>query len=353
MFVGLNIVYNTSTTEPAFNISSPTSSISVTNDEITAQVVTIDDVATNDVTTLSLLENQTDLLKGNSTCEEADLSYLVRARYTTIALWIISFYLFGVVLVYGLRKKVRKEQRIIFFLLVGAAGTALSSCSLQLSELWRPAFACDIYKWIYGVNYVINNCFFFTIIWTHQHKLYIDARLSESKSKCLRTTNLVFITFIQITILGGAIGLVGSYTLCQTSYGCVLIWSDLTFSTVMVPITIISISASTLFRVGLLMLIVYPLSSRLKVGVQQKARMMIRCTHVDPLVKHMVTRLALCTFVALLTKIVIDVFAFLEAVRAIDVFVSNLRVMELILNSFSINFSFSNWKQRLFPFSKT
>jgi len=289
----------------------------------------------------------------NSTTETSELEYLINARYVTIFFCIFSFYLFAAAAVHGFRKKDQYKQyrtQINDFLIIGAAFAAFFSCSWQVSELWSCCvISCRYFRWIYALCYMINSSFIYTVIWLHQRKLYSDPRLSESKSKCIKASNTGVLVTIQVILVLVIIALVRSYKLEQTEYGCALYWSQSSLYASTIPITIVSAGASAIFRIALLVLIVYPLFKRIT-GISFHTAKIIKHKQINQDIKEMIIRLALCTFLSLFAKVLIDVIALLEAINLINIFVSNIRVLELIVYSFLINFTYVNWKQRLFPF---
>ena len=285
---------------------------------------------------------------------DSDLRYLIDARYTTIVLCILTAYLLIAAVTYEVRKQGNRTKRVVGGLIIAAAAAALFSCCWQMAELWSCCIIpCHVFKGLYGFAYVINSSSVYTIIWFHQRKLYSDPRLSESKSKCLKLLNIAVLVAVQLVIVLVVIGLLNGYSLYKTAYGCVLIWKDGTLYTVLIPVTAASMTFTILFRGALLFLIIYPLLRRIKRIDIITNKELIKCKlDISKDIQRLVNRLGLCTFFALLLKILLDILSLLEALQHINVFVSNLRVLELILQSFLINFTFANWKHRLFPFIK-
>ena len=282
--------------------------------------------------------------------DNSELLYLIKARYVTIFFCIFSFYLFTAALVYELKKKNHHMTKISAFLTTGATFAALFSSFWQLGELWSCCvITCRNLRWIYALCYIINSSFIYTIVWFHQRKLYSDPRLSESKNRYLKVLNITILAAIQVTLILVVGALVISYPLSETNYGCILIWDADSLHQVVVPTTVVSMVASAIFRIALLGLIVYPLLKRIT-GISFRTAKIIKYKQINKDIKDMILRLALCTFLSLFAKVVIDIVALLEAIGQVDVFISNLRLLELIAYSFFINFTFVNWKQRLFPF---
>ena len=301
---------------------------------------------TDNVTNVN--ENSTGITTVN--VNVANYNYFTFARYLTIFFCVISFYLFVAALVYELNKKYKRTRKLVGFLSTSAAFAAFFSCCWQLSELWSCCvLSCQNLRWIYTTCYVINNSFIYAIIWFHQRNLYNDPRLSESKNKCLKFFNVAVLIAIQTVIIVAAGALVSSYKLEQTLFGCVLTWSPDDFYQVVIPVTVVSMACSAIFRVILLILIVYPLLKRIN-EINFCSNSIIKYSELNEDVQNLIFRLGFCTFFSLFSKLVIDVIAFAEAKNHVDVFVSNIRVLELIINSFFIIFTFVNWKSRLFPF---
>ena len=313
--------------------------------------------AVNDIATFStdFVENVTNSFENTSTGSifvSENTRGLVAKRIVIIWCCVISFYLFAVALVYEWKKKKQHQLRIITFLTTGAAFAAFFSTSWQFAEFWNfCVVSCKTLRWIYTFCYVINSSFVYTIIWIHQRNLYSDPKLPESKQKCIKAFNTAILVAIQLTIVVAVVALMSRLRLIQTDVGCVYDRKTVGLYQQLLPISITYIVANVFFRVILLFLTTYPLLKR-GAGFTNYSAKIIPFKQLDIDIKNLIIRLAVSTFLALVVKTVIDILHLLEAIGKIDLFVQvlHLRGLELLAYCFLINFTFANWKQRLFPF---
>ena len=313
--------------------------------------------AVNDTAIISsdFIENVTNSFENTSTgsifvSENIHGFSVVAKRIVIIFRCIISFYLLAAVLVYEWKKKKQHQLRIITFLTTGAAFAAFFSTSWQFAELWNCCvISCEGLRWIYTFCYIINSSFVYTIIWIHQRNLYSDPKLPESKQKCIKAFNTAVLVAIQLTIVVAVAALASRFRLIQTDVGCVYDRETVGLYQQLLPISIMYAVACAFFRVILLLLTTYPLLKR-GTGFTNYSAKIIQFKQLDIDIKNLIIRLAVSTFLALVVKTVIDILHLLEAIGKIDSFVLQLRGLELIAYCFLINFTFANWKQRLFPF---
>ena len=311
----------------------------------------------NDIATFSpgFIENMTNNFENTSTgsifvSENIHGLSTVAKRITIIFRCVISFYLFAVALVYEWKKKKQHQLRITTFLTTVAAFAAFFSTSWQFAELWYCCVvSCKALRWIDTFCYIINSSFVYTIVWIHQRNLYSDPKLPESKQKCIKALNTAILVAIQLTIVVAAGALISRFRLIQTDFGCVYDRERIGWYRQLLPISITYVVANAFFHISLLLLTTYPLLKR-GAGFTNYSAKIIQFKQLHRDIKNLIIRLAVSAFLALFVKTVIDILHLFEAIGEIDLFVLHLRGLESIVYSFLINFTFANWKQRLFPF---
>ena len=284
---------------------------------------------------------------GNTT---ENYSYLYPARYSTSILLMISVYVLVVLVIYDV-KTATKERLVVNHIITISAANVVVSCVSQMLELFVSKY-CIAYRWVNAMTLFFGTAIAYTIIWFRQRSFYVDPLLKNAIPTPLRWLSSGIIVGIYVTLICLIPLFVLTYSFEITKYGCVVVWTKLTFAKQAFPLLIGSFVATTFFQLTLLGLVVYPLS--LHLTSQGKRVFLTRRTSEESTVglrdiTTVIKRLGLVTLVCVVSSSFTSLLVILSSSGLIHYFWSNFIAADLCINTVAHVLSFINWKERLFP----
>lgn len=298
----------------------------------------------NQTCTLEYYQKNTDLFP--------NFNYMTNARPMVLVLTVINVYLLLVTALHGLHKRHPDNISWAIRTLPLSLFTCLLFAARSLVDLYPFHIAgCDAIHWLGGILYGLGGSHVYTILWSRQRMLYADPLLKHTVKKRARTLSIV--TIIAIYVLFWSLCILFQFLYCLESspVGCIVIWNVGLSNSFTLGVIGVFVFTSNIFHALLLGLIAYPLMrDEERWSVCKMCRKLRSPAKND--VEKMLKRLFFCASVCVVASQIMGVTMVLDVLNVIRMYCTLPIQVDLLVSNISVICAFSDWQQRIFPFTR-
>ena len=261
-----------------------------------------------------------------------------------------SLYILVALMVYQIkteRKKSRTKENIFLNVLCFVNVLCAFVCVVKdLPILYmenKTGLFCSLMVNIAGGGpYFLGLSTAFGTLWYRQRKLYSDPVLKLYMSKGFAVVNyLLLVCFLSLVVAVTTVFLYESDWVHENNTCVQIFQGKMNMVAMLVSYCILTVFC----QVALFMFIAHPITNFM---MHKKKREKVAAD-----LRKMLKRLLICTLGCCISSLQINVFLLLVTKKHVYLYWPNFAGLDLIITAVCVIGTFSNWKQRIFPFRKT